>query len=165
MVFRGCKVYISASNPANNPNTGPAIVSAHLDGGMVEVTPVLAGDATATDITTDASVTLNLQDPDSMTLDPLGNIVLDSQAHQHLIIVSSPGSSKQTVLRLPLSYLASGTPKPIETDDTTFVTSSEGFILIADKKLNTVYKLSKKPSHRVPPTPRQTEVRLLAPWT
>ena len=24
VVFRGCKVYISASNPANNPNTGPA---------------------------------------------------------------------------------------------------------------------------------------------
>ena len=23
MVFRGCKVYISASNPKNNPNTGP----------------------------------------------------------------------------------------------------------------------------------------------
>lgn len=111
---------------------------------MVEVTPVLAGDATATDITTDASVTLNLQDPDPMTLDPLGNILLDSQADQQLIIVSNPGSSKQTVLRLPLSYLASGTPTPGETGDTTVVTSSEGFILIADKKLNTVYKLSKK---------------------
>jgi hypothetical protein len=144
IVFRGCKVYISASNPANNPNTGPAIVSARLDGGTVDVTPVLAGEATATDITTDASVTLNLQDPDSMTLDPLGNIVLDSQADQQLIIVSNPSSSKQTVLRLPLSYLASGLPTPVETDDTTFATSSEGFILISDKKLNTVYKLSKK---------------------
>src|ERR1700751_2939610 len=113
IVFRGCKVDISASNPANNPNTGPAIVSARLDGGTVDVTPVLAGEATATDITTDASVTLNLQDPDSMTLDPLGNIVLDSQADQQLIIVSNPSSSKQTVLRLPLSYLASGLPTPV----------------------------------------------------
>src|SRR6202166_2780838 len=32
MVFRGCKVYISASNPANNPNSGPAIVSARPAG-------------------------------------------------------------------------------------------------------------------------------------
>lgn len=144
MVFRGCKVYISASNPANNPNTGPAIASARLAGGMVEVSPVLSGNATATDIPTDASVTLNLQDPDSMTLDPLGNLVLDSQADQQLIIVSNPNSPKQTVLRLPLSYMSSGTPTPVETDDTSFATSSEGFILFADKKLNTVYKLSKK---------------------
>jgi hypothetical protein len=43
MVFRGCKVYISAS-----------------------------------------------KDPDSMTLDLLGNIVLDSQGDQELIIVSNP---------------------------------------------------------------------------
>ena len=35
LVFRDCKVYISASNPANNPNTGPAIVSARLSGNMV----------------------------------------------------------------------------------------------------------------------------------
>lgn len=79
-----------------------------------------------------------------MTLDPLGNLVLDSQADQQLIIVSNPNSPKQTVLRLPLSYMSSGTPTPVETDDTSFATSSEGFILFADKKLNTVYKLSKK---------------------
>ena len=145
IVFRGCKVYFSASNPANNPNTGPAIVSGTLKGHMVEVSPVLAGEASAIDIPTDASVTLNLQDPDSMTLDPLGNIVLDSQGDQQLIIVSNPGTSNQTAVRLPLSYLLpSGMPMAVETDDTAFTTSSEGFILFADKHLNTVYKLSKK---------------------
>lgn len=144
IVFRGCKVYFSASNPANNPNIGPAIVSGRLNGSMVEVSPVLAGQATATDIPTDASVTLNLQDPDSMTLDVLGNIVLDSQGDQQLIIVSNPDTPKQTVLRLPLSYLAGGVQTGVETDDTAFVTSSEGFILFADKGLNKVYKLSKK---------------------
>src|SRR5579864_1923226 len=71
MVFRGCKVYISASNPKNNPNTGPALVSARLEGNLVEVVPVLAGEASAIDIPTDATVQLNLLDPDSMTLDPL----------------------------------------------------------------------------------------------
>ena len=33
---------------------------------------------------------------------------------------------------------------PIEVDDTAFVTSSEGFILFADKGLNTVFSLKKK---------------------
>jgi glycosyltransferase involved in cell wall biosynthesis len=144
IVFRDCKVYISASNPAHNPNTGPAIVSVRLRGSTVDVEPVLAGDANAIDIPTDSTVQLNLQDPDSMTLDPLGNIVLDSQADQQLIIVSNPGESRQRALRLPLSYLTPSGPMAVETDDTAFVTSSEGFLLFADKGLNTVFRLSKK---------------------
>src|SRR5580704_2136854 len=32
LVFTGCKVFVSASNPANNPNSGPAIVSVTLSG-------------------------------------------------------------------------------------------------------------------------------------
>jgi hypothetical protein len=143
IVFRGCKVYISASNPANNPNMGPAIVSARLNGNIVEVETVLAGNANAIDLVSGATVQLNLQDPDSMTLDPQGNIVLDSQGDQELIIVSNPGTSAQNVLRLPLSVIQGNTQTPVETDDTAFVTSSQGFILFADKKLNTVYKLSK----------------------
>lgn len=144
MVFRGCQVYISASNPANNPNTGPAIVTVHLNGSTAEVEPLLQGEAQATDIPTDANIQLNLQDPDSMTLDVLGNIVLDSQADQELIIVTDPGSSNQRALRLPLSYETGSGPMSVETDDTAFITSSEGFLLFADKGLNTVYKLSKK---------------------
>ena len=143
LVFRDCKVYISASNPANNPNTGPAIVSAVLDGNFVDVKPVLAGTAGAFDIPTDAQMTLNLQDPDSMTLDPQGNIVLDSQGDQELIIVSHPGANNQRVLHLPLSYQTAAGPLPVEVDDTAFVTSTEGFILFADKGLNQVFKLQK----------------------
>ena len=144
IVFRGCEIYISASNPANNPNTGPAIVSVHLEGDKVEVRPVLMANSNAIDVPTDASVQLNLQDPDSMTLDPLGDIVLDSQADQELIVLTNPGSSEQRALRLPLSYVTNTGLTPVETDDTAFVTSSEGFILFADKKLNAVYTLRKK---------------------
>lgn len=145
LVFRGCKVYISASNPANSPNLGPAIVSATLEGNLVEVKTVLAGNANAIDIPTDATIQLNLQDPDSMTLDPEGNLVLDSQGDQELIIVSHPGTSSQKVSHLPLTaLLATGTVGGIEVDDTAFVTSTEGFILFADKGLNTVYLLKKK---------------------
>src|ERR1700686_2680359 len=144
VVFRGCKAYISASNPASNPNTAPAIVRASLEGNFVEVKPVLAGDASAIDIPTDNTVKLNLQDPDSMTLDPQGNIVLDSQADHELVFVSDPGSSNQRVLHLPLSYETASGPIPVEVDDTAFVTSTEGFILFADKGLNTVFSLKKK---------------------
>jgi hypothetical protein len=143
LVFRGCKVYISASNPLNNPNTGPAIVSARIEGTTVQVEPVLAGEASAIDIPTDTTVQLNLQDPDSMTLDPLGNIVLDSQGDQQLIIVSDPGTRNQRALRLPLSFLTPAGPMPVETDDTAFVTSTEGFLIFADKGLNTVYTLKR----------------------
>jgi hypothetical protein len=143
IVFRGCKIYISASNPANNPNAGPAIVSAKLEGSTVEVTPVLLGNASAIDIPTDTTIQLNLQDPDSMTLDPQGNIVLDSQGDQELIIVSNPGAPNQRVLHLPLSYVSSTGVTPVEVDDTAFVTSTEGLVLFADKKLNTVFSLKK----------------------
>src|SRR5262249_183525 len=56
IVFRGCDVFVSASNPANNPNTGPAIVKLKLKGNKAEVSPVLAGNADAIDITTDQTV-------------------------------------------------------------------------------------------------------------
>jgi hypothetical protein len=144
IVFRGCKVFISASNPASNPNTGPAIVSAHLQNGIVEVESVLAGNATAIDIPTDSSIELNLQDPDSMTLDPLGNLVLDSQADQELIVVSHPGEKEQRAVRLPLSYRSGTGTVPVEVDDTAFATSTQGYILFADKTLNTVYTLKKQ---------------------
>jgi hypothetical protein len=143
IVFRGCKIYISASNPAGNPNTGPAIVSAKLRDGVVQVEPLLMGNAAAVDVLTGANITLNLQDPDSMTLDPLGNVVLDSQADQELIYVTHPGESNQQALRLPLSFLSGNAAMPVETDDTAFVTSSQGFILFADKGLNTVFKLTR----------------------
>lgn len=74
-----------------------------------------------------------------MTVDHLGNIVLDSQGDQELIIVTHPGTEGQQALRLPLSYQTPSGPMSVETDDIAFVTSSEGFLLFADKGLNTVY--------------------------
>ena len=143
LVFRGCKTYISASNPANNPNAEPAIVSARVEGGMVDVQPALMGNASAIDLPTGQSVTLNLQDPDSMTLNPLGDIVLDSQGDQMLIVVTHPGTKSQQALRLPLTYQTPSGLAPVETDDTVFVTSAQGYILFADKGLNEVFKLSR----------------------
>jgi len=73
----------------------------------------------------------------------LGNLVLDSQGDQQLLIVSNPGSSHQRVLQLPLSYQTPNGQVGVEVDDTFFTTSSQGFILFADKGLNKIFKLSK----------------------
>jgi hypothetical protein len=142
IVFTGCKAYFSASNPASNPNTGPAIVSATLDGNDLDVKPALLGTAMGIDIPTDKTMKLNLLDPDSMTVDPQGNIVLNSQSDNELIYVSNPGP-KQRVLVLPLSYTTSTGTARIDVDDTAFVTSTQGFILFADEKLNKVFALKK----------------------
>jgi hypothetical protein len=144
IVFLGGKVYISASNPAHNPNTGPAIVSAVLRADKVVVAPLLQGTARAIDIPTGTSIRLNLQDPDSMTVDPLGDIVLDSQSDQELIIVTDPGAKNQRALRLPLSYETAKGAKRVQADDTAFATSGDGYILFADKKLNKVFLLQKE---------------------
>lgn len=143
ITFRGCSAYLSASNPTINPNTAPAIVSVQFHGDQVQLEPVLEGNASAIDIPSGQTVQLNLQDPDSMTLDPFGNIVLDSQGDQEILIVSDPGSPNQSVLHVPLTYIAAnGAVTSVETDDTNFATSSQGFILFADKGLNAVYKLT-----------------------
>ena len=55
IVFRNGNVYFSASNPANNPNTDPAIVQATLTNGAFTLTPVLLGNATATNVLTGAT--------------------------------------------------------------------------------------------------------------
>ncbi len=139
IVFRQGKIYLSASNPANSPNNGPAIVEAKLENRTIAVTPVLYGNAQATDVVTGSTVTLNLQDPDSMTLDPSGDLFLTSQADGELIVVRKPGQKSQSVLQIPLTS-PYGTPM---VDDTLFVPPSDGFILIADKAANTVYSLRK----------------------
>jgi hypothetical protein len=84
-------------------------------------------------------VTLNLQDPDSMTLDPRGDILLDSQADSELLIVQHPGTPAQSVLQVPLSS-PFGTP---QSDDTIFTPGKQGFILVADTPANIVYAIHK----------------------
>ena len=137
--FRGDDVFLSASNPANNPNNAPAIVKAELKGNMVVVTPVLSGTANATDIPTDASTPLNLQDPDSMIFDPFGDLVLDSQADAELIVVHRPGSNDQIVYHLPITQNG----VPVQIDDTVFATASHGVILVSDRDGETVYAITR----------------------
>lgn len=139
IAFRGDNVFLSASNPSNNPNNAPAIVKAQISGSMVVVTPVLSGTATATDIPTDTPAPLNLQDPDSMIFNPFGDLVLDSQADSELIIVHHPGYTDQSVYHLAITQNGS----PVQIDDTIFATASHGVILVSDRDGETVYAISR----------------------
>jgi len=162
IAFRGNDVFLSASNPSNNPNNAPAIVKATISGTMVTVTPVLNGTATAIDIPTDTPVALNLQDPDSMIFNPLGDLVLDSQADAELIVVHHAGFFDQTAYHLGLTQNG----LPVQIDDTVFATSSHGVILVSDRDGETVYAISRElfsPSAAYSATP--TTVAALDPDT
>ena len=139
MAFRGDEVFISASNPAKNPNTEPAIVRAQLKGHTVQVSPVLLGTASATNIPSDSPIALNLQDPDSMKFDPFGDLVLDSQADSELIILHNPGAFDQEVYHLPLRLNGA----PVQIDDTIYAETTHGVILVSDRDGETVYAISK----------------------
>lgn len=133
MAFANGKAFFAASNPTLNSagnNTAPAIVSVVISNGKLVVTPVLYGNATATDIATSQKVTLNLTDPDSMTIDAKGDVVLDSQGDAELIFVHNAGTSQQTVSRLGL-----GT----QVDDTIWIPATHGRMIIVDSKQNAIY--------------------------
>ena len=115
MVVKNGEVFMTASNPnldAFGNNVFPALVRASLSGSSVLVEPVLDGNATATDISTGAPVKLNLTDPDSLTIDPRGNIVLDSQADSELVFIRNPFTDEQKVGLLKLSSPVTGRPSP-----------------------------------------------------
>lgn len=138
ITFRNGVAYFSASNPTHNPNAYPAIVKAKFAGNVIYVSSVLEGNAEATNVVTGAKVKLNLQDPDSMTLTPSKNLLLDSQGDSELIMVRNPGKN-QKVLQIPLTS-PYGTP---QVDDTLFIPSDDGFMLVSDPPADTTYIIRK----------------------
>jgi hypothetical protein len=125
------KVLMTASNPNLNGagvNVFPALVIATLHGNMVDVEPILSGDANATDIPTGTTVTLNLTDPDSLTSDPRGNVLLDDQGDGQLIFIRHPFSDNPVVGRLSLTLGGAATT----VDDTAFASTPHSFMLVAD---------------------------------
>lgn len=141
--FNNKEAYISASSPTINPNTAPAIVSLKLKGKKATLATILNANATVTNVTTGMPEMLNLQDPDSMIVDPLGELVLDSQADGELVIVQYPGLKCQNAFVVPLTSEAGGsTIGDPQFDDTVFTTQSAGELLVADKGLNAIYAIT-----------------------
>ena len=133
-------VYLTASNPSVSPNIYPALVRATLSGSMVILQPVLYGNATVTDIATGQPVLLDLQDPDSMTVDRHGTVVFVSQADSELIFVRHPGSSEPVVGRLALSTPGGAT---ITIDDTAFAPAHSKALIVTDINADTIYRIER----------------------
>jgi hypothetical protein len=118
---------IDASNPTLNAagkNIYPALFKVTLSGSKAVLTKVLMANAKASTISTPSStVTLNLTDPDSMMIDPDGNLVLDSQGDSEMLWISGVGTAQQQV-----KVLSVGT----QVDDTVFPSSAKGCLLVAD---------------------------------
>jgi hypothetical protein len=134
------KVLMTASNPNLNGagvNVFPALVIARLHGGMVDVQPILSGDGNAIDIPTGSTVTLNLTDPDSLNIDPRGNIVLNSQADAELIFIRHPFSNNPLVGHLGITV--GGVAATV--DDTAFAPEGRSFLLFSDVSGNTIYRM------------------------
>jgi hypothetical protein len=141
IAFTGGNVFFTASNPSKNPNTDPAVVQVKLDNTThtANITPVLLGNAAALNLVTGQAVTLNLQDPDSMTVDPKGDLLFTDQADNQLVTVLNPGTAKQSVTVLPLSDAAKN---PVSVDDTLFNPGSTGQMLMTDQTAGTIYQVT-----------------------
>jgi hypothetical protein len=147
IVVKHGRVYLTASNPNLDPNgvnVFPALVRATLSGKSVILQPVLHGDASATDLATGKTVTLNLTDPDSMTVDPRGNIVFVSQADSVLVFVRHPGATDQAVGVLALSSSVTGPNGALITiDDTAFAPATHASLLVTDVGAGVIYRINR----------------------
>jgi len=137
MAFVNGQAFIAASNPNLNSagiNVFPALDQIQLQSnGTVTLKPVVMGNDTATDTTTNQTVSLNEVDPDSLTVNPQGDVVMTNQAGSELVFVHQPGTSKQSLTRIPV-----GT----QVDDTVWATSQTGRLLVVDGATNAVWSLS-----------------------
>lgn len=145
VVLDGKEVYMTASNPnldAMGNNVFPALVRASLSGNEVVLETVLLGNASATDIPTGTMVTLNLTDPDSMTIDPRGNILLDDQGDSVLVFIRHPLTAEQTVGQLKVTSSSTGPGgAPITLDDTAFAPNPKAYLLVTDISGNAIYRI------------------------
>jgi hypothetical protein len=126
-------VIVRISGPLRSTNTR---LKATLPGAPQTVWNIVTNTAETTDM---------IGDPDSMTLDPAGELVLDNRSDDSLYIVRDP-KAEHPVLRVPLTL--GGTP--VEVNDTIFTTSATndvsstaGTIFITDTGANKIYMLTK----------------------
>jgi arylsulfatase A-like enzyme len=141
IAFAGGKVFFTASNPSNNPNTDPAVVQVTLDNTThtANTSTVLLGNAAALNTVTQQQVTLNLQDPDSMTVDPNGNLVFTSQADNEIVTIHNPTAFNQFATVTPLTDAAGN---PVSADDSLFNPGATGEMLVTDQQTGTIYQVT-----------------------
>jgi hypothetical protein len=94
---------------------------------------VLLGNAAATPLNPGAPTTLNLQDPDSLSLTRDGRVVLTSQADGQLLFISNIGKANQSVGVFQLNNAL--------VDDTEFGSPGDT-LLVADKTTGKIYAIT-----------------------
>jgi hypothetical protein len=157
LVFAGREsdVFIVASSQVDT--TTPVIVqlSGKPKKTVTSVMSTLTGSpANVWNVVTNANETTDqIGDPDSMTIDPAGELVLDNRSDDSLYIVRNPSAAKP-VLRVPLKLagLAVAVNDTIfTTSETTGESSTAGTVFITDTSANAIYMLSKPyfPSNEV----------------
>jgi hypothetical protein len=126
-------VIVGISGPLRATNTQ---VTSVLPGAPQTVWNVVASKEETTDM---------IGDPDSMTLDPAGELVLDNRSDDSLYIVRDP-KAQHPVLRVPLTLSGNA----VEVNDTIFtwsettrLSSTAGTIFITDTSANKIYMLTK----------------------
>lgn len=126
-------VIVRISGPLRTTNTD---VKATLPGAPQSVWNVVTNGVETTDV---------IGDPDSMTLDPAGELILDNRSDDSLYIVRDP-KAHNPVLRVPLTLGGN----PVEVNDTIFTTSATngisstaGTVFITDTSANAIYMLTK----------------------
>jgi len=126
-------VIVRIAGPLRNTNTP---VKSALPGAPPTVLNVVTSQVETTD---------TIGDPDSMTLDPAGELVLDNRSDDSLYIVRD-SKAQNPVLRVPLTLGGA----PVEVNDTIFTTSATngasstaGTIFITDTSANVIYVLTK----------------------
>lgn len=135
LAFANGMAFVAASNPSNltnGVNTTPAVAKVVLNGTTATLTPVLLGNATATHTMTLQPVTLNLLDPDSMSVDTAGNVVLIDQAESQIIIIQNAGAPNQPVSAVTVN---------MQLDDTVWAKATAGRLLVVDVKQNAIYAI------------------------
>jgi hypothetical protein len=144
--------FVTASSQVDT--TTPVIVEISVKGKKkktsLNVTSVLPGaPATVFNVVANKAETGDtIGDPDSMTIDPAGELIQNDRVSHSLFIVRNP-SATNPVLRVPLALVT--TPDvPLEVDDTVFsysLTSGEsstaGTLFITDTAANVIYTLTK----------------------
>ena len=131
----------SGSTGLNGVNTGPVLyaLSLNADGKTFHASPVLMSSTPATLLPGNTPVTLNMTDPDSMAIDPAGDLVIDSQQDSELVIVKNVGTSTQSVSVVPMTMY--GNPWPL--DDTRWSPASgNAFMLVSDTPAHLVYRVN-----------------------
>jgi hypothetical protein len=141
VVFKDDQVFITASNPSGTHF--PVLVRLTLEGNSVITETVLNNDDSAINIPTGLPVTLSLTDPDSLAIDPRGNLVLDSQGDSELVFIRHPFTKEQAVGLLQITT-PTNPPTPTTVDDITFASRST-FLLASDINGNTVYRIDSPP--------------------